>query len=760
MKRLIIDIETNNLLHKGLDYNQLPYKLKADYKLWCVVVRNIDTDEVFSLANEECTYNNLAKILNGVTLLAGHNLISFDLPVLKLMGVIDYAVAYPDQQSLVNGQACMIYDTLLWSRLLNPDRSGGHSLAAWGIRLGCHKLDFKAFDSFSEEMLTYCIGDTEVNSKLFKHLDKEKGDWAWQRSYDMEAKLADITLNQELVGFQFDVEKANACLVELDTMLTERNERVRPRLPKRRLTKGEQAYYTPPKIQFKKNGDVSAVLVKWCEKVGAELNAEAKTLVFEGQVFNLPFNSPIKTGEEADIDDINNLKGYLLDLGWSPSEWKERDLTKNSDKTSRNISEITKAIERYVAETEESEFREHRCDLIGCSYERLQQTLMAKIDGTKPIRVPTTPMLRVGVEKELCPNLELLGERADFVKDVVEYFTYRHRRNSIAGGGVDEDGEPITGFLSNVREDGRIPTPANTLGANTGRYRHSIVCNIPRVTSLYGEQMRSLFGAGKGWYQLGFDFASLEARIQGHFCIPYTDGVELAKALVSEKPNDIHSINARKLGIDRSSAKSFSYATLYGAQPKKLAKMLGVSESKAKQLFNDYWEAVPALKELKDRLEKYWENKGKSFIIGLDGRKLMTRSKHSLTNVCFQSGGAIAAKWSTVRICQILEEQNLLGNPFRDSDKDLKVWLMICMHDEAQFAVHPKLMKTVAYTEGLEMPELCSAIGHGSKGDYISYATEPVFAIKRGIEEACKEINLRVQLGFEWIAGLNWAQCH
>jgi DNA polymerase I-like protein with 3'-5' exonuclease and polymerase domains len=324
---------------------------------------------------------------------------------------------------------------------------------------------------------------------------------------------------------------------------------------------------------------------------------------------------------------------------------------------------------------------------------KLKDFLMNKIDGSKPIYVPTTPKLSVGVEKEICPNLILMGEKAEFVKDVVHYYTYRHRKNSIAGGVLDEDGEPETGFLSAVREDGRVPTPADTLGANTGRYRHKIVCNIARVTSLYGEQMRNLFGSGKGLWQLGFDFSSLEARIMGHHVSPYTDGEALAEALIAEKPNDIHSINARKLGIDRSAAKSFSYAAIYGAQPKKLSKMVGVSEAEGKRLFNEYWEAVPALKELKQRVEKYWESHGKTYIPGLDGRLLFTRSKHSLINVLFQSGGAIAAKWTTVNLAKRLEDLGLLGDPFVDSKNAIKVWLMIEMHDEVQMACHPSLLK-------------------------------------------------------------------
>ena len=61
---------------------------------------------------------------------------------------------------------------------------------------------------------------------------------------------------------------------------------------------------------------------------------------------------------------------------------------------------------------------------------------------------------------------------------------------------------------------------------------------MPRVSSLGGQVLRSLFGCGPGRMQLGFDFASLEARIQGHFVIPFTDGEALATSLIAEKPND------------------------------------------------------------------------------------------------------------------------------------------------------------------------------------------------------------------------------
>ncbi len=203
---------------------------------------------------------------------------------------------------------------------------------------------------------------------------------------------------------------------------------------------------------------------------------------------------------------------------------------------------------------------------------------------------------------------------------------------------------------------------------------------------------------------------------------------------------------------------------IYGAQPKKLAKMLGISETRAKELFNGYWEAVPALKELKEALEAYWKAHDSKYILGLDGRRLVTRSKHSLVNVLFQSGGAIVAKWSTVRIAQLLEEQNLLGNPFLHARNEVKVWFMIAMHDEMQMALHPslvdvKLFPTEAEAKAAMTPE-CSAIGHGSKGYYLVDKCSVSACISDGIAVACKELKTKTEMGMEYIVGKSWGQCH
>ncbi len=89
-------------------------------------------------------------------------------------------------------------DTLVLSRLFYPhisDRDferrphgmpqrlyGRHSLEAWGYRLKCFKGDYAkhegAWDTYTPEMLDYCIQDTEVTLKLYQLMLRRMADYA------------------------------------------------------------------------------------------------------------------------------------------------------------------------------------------------------------------------------------------------------------------------------------------------------------------------------------------------------------------------------------------------------------------------------------------------------------------------------------------------------------------------------------------------------------------------------------------------------
>ena len=773
MSKYTIDIETNNLLSNMLDFTSLPYKLNSEAKLYCVVIRNVETDEVSFAVEDYITTDWLKTTLADATEIILHNGIKFDLIALKLFGVLEYEVGYLDQEDKLFGKPVKIVDTLVRSRLLNPDRYGGHGLKAWGIALGEHKGDYTDFSHYNEEMLEYCKQDTKVTSLIYKTLASEYDSYeGWWKAEKLENKLADLAVKRETYGFWFNKELAIQCLEDLTEKMTELENKVNPILPPKPMNKTNLKKFTPPAVQFKKDRSFSANFLKFVEKHNGILGEDS--VEFYGEKFSIPVDRPVKLYETANISDLDHVKMHLISLGWRPTEWKVRDLTKDTKKQSLTYEKRVETLDRWLNQTfDENKYKELRLEELGLGWDKaaLRRKLVDQLRDDKPVRVPTSPCVRVGVEKELCPNLVKLGAKVDFANDFTLFLTYKHRKSSIAGGDLEdvdyEDEYPNTGFLSMYRTvDGRIPTPAIEIGASTNRYRHIGVCNVARASSIYGKEMRSLFGCGQGMYQFGFDFSSLEARIQGHYILPF-DGEELAEQLLASKPNDIHTLNAIKLGISRDQAKSISYALMYGASYKKLKSMLGLSDAEAKALYEAYWEAVKPLSDLRDEVGKVWKRRGSKYVIGIDGRKINTRSQHSLLNALFQSGGVINAKYTTVFLFQYLEERGYKCDPF--VYEDLDCCGMIEYHDECQLAVKPNLIPLKKFNNEEELQEFVSnwkgkQLGAETtlRSGKICIALPNVIsdAVQYGIDQAEKHTNLKVALGYEYVVANNCYNCH
>jgi DNA polymerase-1 len=187
MREIIIDVETNS----------------TATHIWCAVTKDLENKEVNVWTEAEKLQSYLAE----ESILIGHNIVGFDAPVLK-------------KQWNLNIDIHQLKDTLVMSRLLNPILENGHSLRAWGQRLGNYKDDFKDFDGgLTEEMVSYCKQDVSVTEALYKRLSNDLLDWG--DSVSIEHKAAIQVKQQEENGFKLDVKKAIFLLVDWRKRLAE-----------------------------------------------------------------------------------------------------------------------------------------------------------------------------------------------------------------------------------------------------------------------------------------------------------------------------------------------------------------------------------------------------------------------------------------------------------------------------------------------------------------------------------------------------------
>ena len=197
------------------------------------VTQDIDTGEVRVWKAQT---NGLWDYLKDATLIAAHNGISFDFPILNRLWGTKIGLR-------------QAYDTLVVSRLLEPTKEQGHSLEAWGNVLGKGKLDYvavwtwimgrreeysgEAFDKPIADLLEhYCIRDVAVLRDLYVHLcgDLESKGFS-QESVTLEHQVAAIISKQERNGFKLDQIQATCLLAELKSKMAGIHERMQQRWP-------------------------------------------------------------------------------------------------------------------------------------------------------------------------------------------------------------------------------------------------------------------------------------------------------------------------------------------------------------------------------------------------------------------------------------------------------------------------------------------------------------------------------------------------
>lgn len=195
MRRLFLDTETNS----------------THDHIWCCYTY----DEDGYVCHTEAS--TLIPLIENSDKVIGHNLIGFDAGVLRKC----WGVKIPAKKAI---------DTLILSRLYNPNLENGHSLAAWGERTGQKKTDYAQayvdktgllasyrWDKPDLDLLyEYCKDDVAALVATYHMLNKmlEKDKFS-EQSIKLEHDVAIIVQKQKEHGFRLDIKKAQGLLAML-----------------------------------------------------------------------------------------------------------------------------------------------------------------------------------------------------------------------------------------------------------------------------------------------------------------------------------------------------------------------------------------------------------------------------------------------------------------------------------------------------------------------------------------------------------------
>jgi len=153
---------------------------------------------------------------------------------------------------------------------------------------------------------------------------------------------------------------------------------------------------------------------------------------------------------------------------------------------------------------------------------------------------------------------------------------------------------------------GRIHAEINQLrsdngGTVTGRFSYSNpnLQQIPARNKDLGPAIRSLFVPEEGHTWGCFDYSQQEPRLVVHYAaLQNLYGVDEVLEAYKTGDADFHTIVADMAEIPRSQAKTINLGLFYGMGKNKLQAELGVSKDKAENLFKQYHDKVPFVKQV------------------------------------------------------------------------------------------------------------------------------------------------------------------
>jgi DNA polymerase I len=645
---IVTDTETNGLI--------LPKTNSFPSVIHCATTVDIGTEEVLSFAQDPdvCREYNLlsmkdyAEVLREADEIVGHNWMKYDRPV------IEKHTGY-----LIPIKKCI--DTLIYSKLIEPKRQGGHSLAAWGRFFGQPKPEHEDWTKFSPEMLHRNVEDTHINVKLYHHLMSEyKRIGFTSTPYKVERNLAAIFYEQEQYGFPLDLEFAREVYYQIKDRADELKlelQTIYPDTPDARKT--ELHHYIP---KYKKDS--------------TELHANKKKKLDQHGLPEDTGESTLFKWRKFDPDSNQERIKMLLRHGWTPLEYTDKGNPRITDES----------LEAYDNE-DGSKLKEY---VILRNREAVFYRWLDEADNSGHVHAPIN---QLGTWTHRCSHTHFFGNppRVQLEKfNSLEEF--KNTKLTLDETYTEEY------VKESIKKSGEAEIPVKGLDGK------------------FGVECRSAFGVKRdsGQVLVGADASGIQMRAFAH----YIEDEEYVKQILS---SDIHVYNRDLAGLkSRSSAKTFIYAFLLGAGDYKTGVIYDMDEGEIEELTDeimsgqhtgtretlDYgmtYKGIPQTprnyaiafkgRNVKTQfiqsipgLQKFRREAKVGWVTCLDGRRIYVPFKHKKLAALLQSFEACIIKRANVG--------------FHKELTNMGIWFKQCnqIHDEYQIVTEKSSAKIVGET--------------------------------------------------------------
>lgn len=354
--KIYFDFETNGLLRKkdlrihcmAYAIDDMPVQLEVGHDAVVLLLKHLI-----------CMPDG--PIETGPNTLVAHNLMGFDLPVLRKFTGLDPAAL-----------GWQLRDTKVLGSLYDPEFSGTHSLEDWGVRVQAPKDAYQAeceaagidpWAEYTDRMGTYCKQDVETLRAIDNYMvRKYEGEHSWGFSVPLEHAISAIMYKQAHAGWWFDMDKANMLVGQMEQQIAQLTAECRDIVESKCVPGGEC------KDPFRKDGSPAALAMRclgedaaaWVAAWAAEkklARKEKRPPVMPCTKVAGPFSQV--TFAEYDLDSRQQVIALLMKHGWVPTEYTEKGAPKfTEDSISAQMGPVGKALAtRFITITRLGQLR-------------------------------------------------------------------------------------------------------------------------------------------------------------------------------------------------------------------------------------------------------------------------------------------------------------------------------------------------------------------------------------------------------------------